>query len=323
MTELTTIDETKLPAHIRLKSEDVAADLVAGASVGITVMSIKGRQFTVVRGDERTTIMSPKDPDAPASYIDVVILRANRAVSKMYFAQRYEEGISAAPDCFSLDGERPDPSVHEPQAKSCKTCPHNQWGSRVTDSGKLAKACADHRRIAIAPADALEDVMLLRVPPKSLKALAEYGRTLAARKIDYRHVITRIKFVKDVATPQLEFKAVGFLDKDQAAEVDALYDDERVLVVIGQPGQALDADLQVPTEKPVEEKVDDGEDEEEPLVTTKTTKKAKEKPAKKAKKAAPAKEAEPEKSKEDDTGLPMVDDDEVAAQLAALFGEDD
>lgn len=320
----------KVPAHILAASEDIDDDLTAGASTGITVLSIKGRQFTIVRGDERTTIMSPKDPDAPAAAINVVILRANRNVSKMYFASQYEEGSAAAPDCFSLDGQKPDPSVENPQAESCVTCPHNQWGSRITDSGKKAKACSDHRRIAVAAPNALEDVMLLRVPPKSLKALAEYGRALKARKIDYRHVVTQIRFVRDVATPQLEFKVVGFLEPEQVEKVDALYNDEKVLAVIGQPGQGL-VEADISENSSTEEDPFDSEPAAEPAPA-----KAEEPPKKRGRKPKAAKKAEPEpvaepaaepaepqeKGEEADPLASGVDEEAIKAKLAALFSDD-
>lgn len=317
----------KVPAHILAASEDIDDDLTAGASTGITVLSIKGRQFTIVRGDERTTIMSPKDPDAPAAAINVVILRANRNVSKMYFASQYEEGSAAAPDCFSLDGQKPDPSVESPQAESCATCPHNQWGSRITDSGKKAKACSDHRRIAVAAPNALEDVMLLRVPPKSLKALAEYGRALKARKIDYRHVITQIRFVRDVATPQLEFKVVGFLEPEQVEQVDALYNDDKVLAVIGQPGQGL-VEADIGETSSTEKEEDPFANEPEAAEPAPAPKKRGRKP-KAAKKPEPVEEApaakEPETQEAGEGSDPLggaVDEEAIKAKLAALFSDD-
>lgn len=309
MTKLISLKDTggKLPDHILKRAKGRTEDLTAGATGGFKVLSIKGKTFSIVSGEDREVIPNPKDPDSPATYLDVVLVRANRNVSKIYYEKDYEEGDSSSPDCFSLDGVRPDPSAPNPQHEDCATCPHNQWGSRVTDSGKKAKRCQDHRRVAVAsPAD-LDDVMLLRVPPKSLKALAEYARKLSSRGVEYNYVVTRISFVQEASSPQLAFKALAFLPPELCDKVDELYDNELVRTVIGLEGAPVELQQAKPTPPAAAEEeeaeddnlavsdlfADDEEEEEKPA-----PKKAKKTKAKKAKAAPPPEEDEDEEPEE-------------------------
>jgi len=74
-------------------------------------------------------------------------------------------------------------------------------------------------RLAVASPDQINDPVLLRVPAASLKALGQYGNQLAKRHMQPEMVITSLSFDFTVSHPQLTFKAVGFVDEDQFAEV--------------------------------------------------------------------------------------------------------
>lgn len=227
----------KLPAY--LKQAQVANELAANVSGGgFPVMSIKGKVFTLVRNGDRETLMNPNDRDEVATSINVVILKANPNLSKVWYAKTFVEGSDAKPDCFSNDGIAPDPSVEKPVHKKCSTCPKNEWGSKITDDGKKAKACQDSRRLAIASPDEIDSPILLRVPPATLKPLAEYGSELAKRNIPYSAVITKVGFDREVASPKLTFKPVGFLSEEQYAQVQAVVSEDVVASILGKPGEA-------------------------------------------------------------------------------------
>ena len=203
-------NDSALPAY--LSGVATNNDLLAHASTSFPMLSIKGKQFTLIRGGESTPLMSALDPNAPASYVDVVIVKASPYKSKTYYATGFHEGATDnKPTCFSADGERPDPSVENPQCQNCKACKWNVFGSSTTGKGK---ACSDFVRIAIATPDAIEDAILLRVPPASIKALGELGSMLAKRKLPYQAVLTRISFDMTQATPRLLFKPVGYLPEE-------------------------------------------------------------------------------------------------------------
>lgn len=212
----------------------VSDDLSTGVgSGGYPHVSIKGKVFHIVRGDEKTLVTKPEADDEPAASIEVVIVKANSALSKVYYAGGYTEGSDAKPLCYSNDSIKPAADSTEPQASNCATCPHNQWGSRITDNGGQGKACADSRRIAIAQVSQINDPMLLRIPAASLKALAQYNDTLKKRGVPYQVVVTKIGFDYSVAHPALTFKPVGFIDDATAREVAGMVETDVVNNIIG------------------------------------------------------------------------------------------
>ena len=223
-----------LPAHIaRLFAAGSAEDLTAGTGGGFPVISIKGKVFHIVRGDERTLVTKPDADDEPAGSLEVVLIKANAHLSKTYYSRGFEEGTVDKPDCYSNDGVSPAVDAQRPQSKKCATCPHAQWGSRVSDNGSKGKACSDVRRVAIAAAGQLNDPMLLRVPPASLKTLGEYGAMLNKRGVPYQAVVTRVGFDYSVAHPALTFKPIGFLDEAGLQQVADTAADTTVQQILG------------------------------------------------------------------------------------------
>lgn len=237
MASIIPFDSTKnLPSF--LKKVDIAslnADLTAHAGGGFPVISIKGKAFAVVRDGEREILRNPKDPEAAATSLDLVLVKANKGTSKVFYLQGYDKDSEGQkPDCYSNDGITPGADAQNKQANKCATCKHNQWGSRVTDKGaSKGKACSDSVRIAVAPAGQINDAMLLRVPPASIKALGEYGRQLAKRNVGYNMVVTKVSFDMEAESPKLMFKPVGFLDDDGFGEVQEMMESDLVANILG------------------------------------------------------------------------------------------
>jgi hypothetical protein len=217
--DLILFENSQLPAHLRAAfgDSDSNTDLSSGISTGYPIVSIKGKVFHVVQGDERT-LLTNDDGDAKGS-IEVVILKSNKHVSKVYYPSGYVEGSDAKPDCYSNNGETPGSDAVNPQSVKCATCPHNAWGSRITENGTKGKACSDSRRIAVASIYDLSDPMLLRIPAATLKELTIYADMLTKRKVPYRAIVTKIGFDHDVAHPKLTFKPTRFLTNAEAAVV--------------------------------------------------------------------------------------------------------
>jgi hypothetical protein len=219
-TNILPFESKTLPAYLKNVNKTPALnDELVSSGVGFPVISIKGKTFAVVRGGEREILPNPKDPDSPATAIDVVILKANKGVSKVFYAKKYEEGSDDKPTCYSMEGIAPEPDSLEIQSPKCATCKQNVWGSRITDSGKKGKACADTKRLAVTTPDQLNEPYLIRVPPASLSNLTEYAQFLAKRGVKYNMVVTKISFDPAAATPKLMFKAAGLLDDDGYAAV--------------------------------------------------------------------------------------------------------
>jgi len=301
MSNIIPFESANLPAY--LKSANVQGlndDLTAHAGTGFPIISIKGKVFAVVRDGERTVLTKSVDgEEIPAPSIDVVLIKANKQNSKVFYLKGYQDGAeNQKPDCFSNNGTHPDAGIQNPQAKSCAACPHNQWGSKIGDNGGKGKACADSVRMAIATPDLINDPYLLRVPPATIKALGEYGKALAKRGVPYSAVVTKIGFEMDSPTPKLTFKATGFLNDKAFAEVQETAAGDVVQAILGSgfvsegaPAAEPDSTADLVGEPPKAAKVEAA-------------------PAPKA--AAPkAKPAEPKPVAPEDTEVPSLDLDDL------------
>lgn len=214
---------------------DLTGDLTGGAEGGFAVLSLRGSRFRVKQGGEETVITN--DAGDPVGSLEVVMVRAYNKLSKIYYAKRYTEGDDANPDCFSADGEAPDPQAEKPQAKTCAACQWGKWGSRVTEDGKKTKACSDSRRVAVMPAHDLSvEPMLLRVPAASLAPLAEFGKKLASRGIPYNAIVVKLGFDTTVSFPKLVFNVVRMLDASEAKLVADVKDSDVVTRILNSGG---------------------------------------------------------------------------------------
>ena len=220
------------------QSHDLAAnsDLSEGVGQGYGVLSIKGSKWRIKFKGEEYPIVDPETGD-PKPSLEAVLVKANPHLTKQYYEAKYEDGSTAAPDCYSLDGKKPAPEVQTPQHTNCATCPKNQFGSRISDNGKKAKACSDTRRVAVVPLsdlrnDSFGGPMLLRVPPSALRGLAEFSSLLQKRGYPYYSVAVRIGFDMDASHPLPTFKPIRPLTEEEAETVLELQGDdvtERVL----------------------------------------------------------------------------------------------
>lgn len=223
----------QVPAHLagRVGVPSVlGAALTGGLSSGQSFpkISIKASRFRIKEGDTETVLES--------TALDVVIVGANPRLSKTWYAKAWDANAEpVAPDCFSLDGISPDPQAEDPQNDLCASCPHNAWGSKVTDSGQQIKACSDRKRLAVVAADdASGPVYLLEVTPAALKGLNQYQKELSVRGIPPEIVKTRVSFDTDASFPKLKFTFGGFLDADVQEVVDGLFGSEQVKEITGE-----------------------------------------------------------------------------------------
>jgi hypothetical protein len=329
MSDLIPFNSGKLPAHLQSSRFKPTNDLVSGE--GFPVISIKGKVFTRVSGDEKKLIHVPNDETEPARSLEVVVVNYNKNRSKVYYETVYTEGSDAKPTCYSNDGVGPAADATSPQAKKCATCPHNQWGSRITDSGSKGKACADSIRLAIAAPRLINDPMLLRVPATSIKALSQYQDLLFKRGVAIQQVVTKIGFDYSVAHPSLTFKPVAFLDEEQLDEVEGVFESDVAMTIIGTPVEgaapaelAFETEQPKPAPKPVKKaKVAVEEDDDEEVEAPKPAPK----PVKKAKVVVEEEddeEVEAPKPVVKKKAAPVVEvDDDLEGALDDLIGDDD
>lgn len=231
---LTVVDgQLAVPAHLRhLFPAATNDDLSAGVSAGFPIISYKGKVWTIVEGETRTLVTDPVSGDPKAS-IEVVILKANPNVSKVYYEGGFEEGSSVKPTCYSHDGKTPGLDATDPQATKCAICPKNQWGSKVTEQGAKGKACSDSRRLAVAPVGDLKRPMLLRVPAGTLKELVAYADLLNKRQVPYQALVTKIGFDHTVAHQKFTFKPLRFLEEDEGEAVASTLQSETIDQIVG------------------------------------------------------------------------------------------
>ena len=242
MSNLIPFDSAKLPASIAKAFSISFDDFSTGQKGGFPVISIKGKVFHIKRGDEKTLVTKPDGDGEPAASLEVIVLKTHPGVAKTYYSKGFSEGSVEKPDCYSNDGAAPAADAQSPQAKKCAACPHNQWGSKITEDGKKGKSCADVKRLAVAPAGQINDPMLLRVPAASLKTWDQYVDLLKKRGVPPPAVVTKVGFDYTVAHPALTFKPIGFIDEAMAVEVKEVLDTDVVQNIIGGAPSAAEVD---------------------------------------------------------------------------------
>lgn len=247
MNQIAKRNEYKLALHGKLAElfgdQLGADDLTGGVSVGFPVLSIKGKVFHIKQGGEATLVTQPNSDD-PATSLEVILIKANPHISKVYYESGYTEGSDAKPTCYSNNGVVPEADGEDVQNDKCATCKWNQWGSRITDDGRKGKACADSRRVAVAPPDDPTNAMLLRVPAASLRPLMDYGKALNKRGVPYQAVITKLSFDHTVAHPLLKFAPIAALPEDKADAVfEALNGDVVQAILQGGGAEQVGAEL--------------------------------------------------------------------------------
>ena len=219
------------------QGQKAGGDLTTGVVEGFPTISYRGKVWRIRKGGEETNYVDANG-DAVQS-LEFVLAKANPSLAKVYYSATFEEGSTGKPDCWSADGIKPDANVLSPVAKTCAACPNNVWGSRVSDSGKKGKKCADRRRLAVVgPADLATrgvdcEKFLLHVPAGSLKGLAEYEKkVLTPKGIPYFAVVTRIGFDATQAHPSLTFKATRFLTEQEAAAILEIRDGDDIARIL-------------------------------------------------------------------------------------------
>lgn len=237
---------SNLPAHLRTTEEtNEFASGISSGGLDMPVLSIRGKEFRIrYQGNEQST---------RSREIKGVLIAARPHVSKRWYKGAYEAGSIDMPACFSIDGVRPSEMSTDKQSDKCSTCPRNQFGSKITPSGKQGKECSDYKRTIFLPIfdgaflkDPDGNLMpcVLDIPWSSLKKnradrsdnmfLAEYGGALSRHKIKVHGVVTRLEFT-DAEYPQVCFAYDSPLDEQTFAAIEALRSDDTVAEALAEP----------------------------------------------------------------------------------------
>jgi hypothetical protein len=176
-------------------------------------ISIKGGVFRMMVGGQETAKSDER-------FLHVVVVAAAPAVSRTFYAEKYVEGETLRPSCWSSDGVRPDSGVEKPQSSTCADCPQNIAGS----GEKNSRACRYTQRLAVVLANDFNgDVFQLTLPATSIfgkpeggkMPLQSYVRYLAAHGVNIEDVVTEVRFDTDAAVPTLTFSPVRPLEEHE------------------------------------------------------------------------------------------------------------
>lgn len=220
-----------VPSYLKAAAAKVNAEVYTPPT--FPVLSIKGKNFTIVKGQQKKLLTRPDDPDATVQSLHLVAIRANTQ-ARTYYSAKFdnENSDGAVPDCFSNDGQTPDAHCREPQCKTCALCPHAVWGTKDSENGK-GTACSPVTRLAVTDPDMRAEPMLLRVPPASRKAFAAVVDVAKQRGVPYNALALKVSFDKESPTPKLEFKPIGFLAEDVYAKVGDAFDSQSIKDIVG------------------------------------------------------------------------------------------
>jgi hypothetical protein len=214
MNSIVEFNASQVPSFVK-KGEvsTIAKALMGSAGGGGKRISIKGGVFRLISDGKEVASIEDR-------HLDVVVVNAAPKVSRIFYLGKYDEQNPAGPDCWSANGETPDPKAENKQASACADCPQNISGSGEGTS----RACRYQQRLAVALANDIHgDVMQLTLPAQSIfgkeegdnRPLQAYARFLAAQNASPDQVITRLKFDTKAAVPKLFFKAMRWLTEDE------------------------------------------------------------------------------------------------------------
>jgi len=218
-----------------------ADDMTHGVALSFPLLGIKGGKFHYRWKGEDTIIADARGFAVPA--IHVVILKAQKDLTRTFYDGGYVEGENRRPDCWSSDGIKPDDLVAQPWSNLCQTCPNAAWGSGATPAAPRAQACQQRRRTIVVPywgdgGDLTNEAgggpMLLSVPPGSLTNQLEYGKWLDESGMLYFACVTQLNFDQDpsIAFPKLEFSFVQPLTDEEGTVVLGLRESEGVTRIL-------------------------------------------------------------------------------------------
>jgi hypothetical protein len=208
----------QLPDYLKEVQLDDVTKALAGGDSQTKRIALGANKFVLkVNGTEISK--------TPTNKLEVVIVNASKHVSRTFYAKAWDPKADAAPpDCWSNDGEKPDPTVKEPQNSSCIGCQQDINGSGQGNT----KACRKNRRIAVALASDLNgDVYQMTLQSKSIfydmkdpgdlehMPFNQYAKYVGSQGYNLNTLVTEMRFDEDSTVGKLFFRPVRFLEKHE------------------------------------------------------------------------------------------------------------
>lgn len=235
-----------------VKPEDFD-DLGAGIASSFPIIGYRQSKWRLRWQGEEQLIVDERG--IPVPEIGVALVKVPDHKSKRYWINGYEQNSRKAPDCWSNDSIRPDPTLippvqpdNRPAPKQCSQCFWNEVGSMVSQDGKKRmKACGDYKRVAVKmyyPAIPIEEIaespMLLTVPAASLKPLRLYGEELKADGLHACAHITYIGFDDDASFQKFNFRYGQELSDEEYLKVSEMRKSADVKSILSEESARLD-----------------------------------------------------------------------------------
>lgn len=243
-----------VPDYLLGINTGVTEAMLAAVSLGGSRIGFKGSRFRiVVNGKEEGIIQE--------NYLDVIVLAAFPAVSRIYYEAAYNADVAAAPTCYAADGIAPPADVKAKQSDKCATCPQNVTGSKIVNNNKM-KACGYFRRLVVMlPGDPDQRAFRVDVKSKGIfgeshvnvhqYSLNDYIKFVGARNVDVGTIVTRLTFDTDESVPKLLFSPSRYVTQEELAIVRArvVADDVKQMVDVNMT--TVDLSSEVAQEAPV------------------------------------------------------------------------
>lgn len=232
---LAIFDPAQRPAHVKAAQEAGTSNIVTRSQVN--TLTFPGKVWTATIDGSKTPLMraNADGEEELVQTVDVVVIAYNENRGRAYYGGRaYDPGQESAPVCWSNDGVTSSPNSPERQSEKCNVCPQAIKGSRQTDQGKAATACAVHRNLAIVPKSkdlSIAPVLRLKIPQtsdfdglnkeaqaKGLFAFQNYLNFLKSKTVPFTYSLTtKIRFDNTKSYPKLWFSPGRWLTETEAA----------------------------------------------------------------------------------------------------------
>ena len=208
----------QLPDYLKEVQLDDVTKALAGGDSQTKRIALGANKFVLkVNGTEISK--------TPTNKLEVVIVNASKHVSRTFYAKAWDpKGDVAPPDCWSNDGEKPDPTAKDPQSTSCIGCQQDINGSGQGNT----KACRKNRRVAVALASDLDgDVYQMTLQSKSIfydmkdpgdlehMPFNQYAKYVGSQGYNLNTLVTEMRFDEDSTVGKLFFRPVRFLEKHE------------------------------------------------------------------------------------------------------------
>ena len=155
-------------------------------------------------------VLKYQGAEIPGNKIKLVLIA--HVFENDFYEGKFDPNNMTNPVCFAVgkdeDTMKPSPDSTKPQHENCKDCKHNQFQSADTGRGK---ACQNRRRIAVIPADGIDnipgaEVGIIKTPATSNKLYDAHVHLIAeTHGAPPLAVVTEVSLVPDSKT-QFKFK---------------------------------------------------------------------------------------------------------------------